>query len=571
MGLNSSILQPEELIDFKKLAPNVSLDAVNIPEIPANRKATNVRWLITLIASIVILIPFLIYTMMHSDIKRLTVGYDSCGDVCGEINQHRDGVACSGQDLTTKPYIKYDDTFAGADSSTWTIKRGSCLATCPNEYLVYNGVCLKQSTIRHQNAMKSTVDYDYENYDSQIEDEDLASYYASIKWQLIISCFLSILIAMGLLILFRFNVSFMVWAILIGSVLALFVFAIFAWIVSQQMTVGIILSVCAVLYGILLICFRKRVQLVILMLKEATKAVFRMPRLMAVPFVCFITIGIITAVCGLLTAYMLSSGTLQADAQDSHSYVMNPVMIASIVLNIVVYLWICQFLMGIQYMIIAGAVCKWYFCRDKNVLSSPILTSAGITFKYHLGTIALGSLIILQIQIFKALLKVMMSHRWCRNIAVACLNYFEEIFRFLSKNAYIVTAMHGQGFFQSGKRAVKLLVQNISNVIALNFIGDFVLAVAVVIVVVISVSVSAFIFHLAPGTTYEYITMPYLIVGCVSLVAGTITFGVIESTVDTVYLCYCEDVLLNDGRNRPYFMSRALMEFFEKSKKAYKK
>ncbi|ERL87451.1 hypothetical protein D910_04843 [Dendroctonus ponderosae] len=161
MGLNSSILQPEELIDFKKLAPNVSLDAVNIPEIPANRKATNVRWLITLIASIVILIPFLIYTMMHSDIKRLTVGYDSCGDVCGEINQHRDGVACSGQDLTTKP-------------------------------LVYNGVCLKQSTIRHQNAMKSTVDYDYENYDSQIEDEDLASYYASIKWQLIISCFLSI-------------------------------------------------------------------------------------------------------------------------------------------------------------------------------------------------------------------------------------------------------------------------------------------------------------------------------------------------------------------------------------------
>ncbi|ERL87452.1 hypothetical protein D910_04844, partial [Dendroctonus ponderosae] len=136
--------------------------------------------------------------------------------------------------------------------------------------------------------------------------------------------------------------------------------------------------------------------------------------------------------------------------------------------------------------------------RDKNLLSSPILTSAGITFKYHLGTISLGSLIILQIQIFKALLKVMMSHRWCRNIAVACLNYFEEIFRFLSKNSYIVTAMHGQGFFQSGKRAVKLLVQNISNVIALNFIGDFVLAVAVVIVVVISVSVSAFIFYLAP-------------------------------------------------------------------------
>lgn len=39
-------------------------------------------------------------------------------------------------------------------------------------------------------------------------------------------------------------------------------------------------------------------------------------------------------------------------------------------------------------------------------------------------------------------------------------------------------------------------------------------------------------------------------------------------TIDTIFLCFCEDCEQNDGISQPYFMSRGLMEFVENSKRA---
>lgn len=39
-------------------------------------------------------------------------------------------------------------------------------------------------------------------------------------------------------------------------------------------------------------------------------------------------------------------------------------------------------------------------------------------------------------------------------------------------------------------------------------------------------------------------------------------------TIDTIFICFCEDCEQNDGITRPYYMSRSLMEFIQNSKKA---
>jgi solute carrier family 44 (choline transporter-like protein), member 1 len=41
-----------------------------------------------------------------------------------------------------------------------------------------------------------------------------------------------------------------------------------------------------------------------------------------------------------------------------------------------------------------------------------------------------------------------------------------------------------------------------------------------------------------------------------------------QMTIDTIFLCFCEDCERNDGLTRPFFMSRGLMEFVQNSKKA---
>lgn len=43
---------------------------------------------------------------------------------------------------------------------------------------------------------------------------------------------------------------------------------------------------------------------------------------------------------------------------------------------------------------------------------------------------------------------------------------------------------------------------------------------------------------------------------------------VYEMTVDTIFICFCEDCEQNDGMTRPYFMSKNLMEVMQELKQA---
>lgn len=42
--------------------------------------------------------------------------------------------------------------------------------------------------------------------------------------------------------------------------------------------------------------------------------------------------------------------------------------------------------------------------------------------------------------------------------------------------------------------------------------------------------------------------------------------SVFEMTVDTIFICFCEDCEQNNGMDRPYFMSKGLMEVMQELK-----
>ena len=44
--------------------------------------------------------------------------------------------------------------------------------------------------------------------------------------------------------------------------------------------------------------------------------------------------------------------------------------------------------------------------------------------------------------------------------------------------------------------------------------------------------------------------------------------AVFEMTVDTIFICFCEDREQNDGNSRPYFMSVRMMEVMQELKQA---
>lgn len=582
MGISSSQLQPQELITFRKLPTDVPLNDVMIPERTENRRPTNVKWLIVLGVVTVVLLPFMIYTLSYSDIRRLTRGYDKCGNICGQENYLWSGIGCSGQNFTYKPYLQYNnDDYHGGVGAKFTSDRQSrdCVQSCRSGYFPLLGRCIR--------GQRDEYVSDNSNSDVQIRYDagavDVSIYLDSVKWQIVICCLLSILVSMGMLFLFRYAVAFVVWGIMIGCFLGFIILVVFLWylvasadeqVKSGLMVYAIVLTIVAIVLGIILIWCRKKIRLVILLLKEATKAVFDMPLLMTVPVICVLAILVLSILVIFTTLYMATAGSLEQieNYSDYYTYAPNHVMLFTIAYNAVVYLWLSQFFTGIQYMVIAGAVSKWYFSREKTGCERPIRTAVINAFKFHLGTVALGSLIITAVQVIKSIILGLIKNERTRALVHACLKPIENFFKFLSKNSYIITAIHGQGFIRSGKRAAKLILQNVSDIIAVNSIGDFVLGMAKILIVVVTLLLSMGILAIAPGVGSAGNSIyPYIIIGVISLVVACVAFGVFETTIDTLFICYCEDSLLNDGMARPYFMSRNLMEFVQDSKEVYAK
>ncbi|RZC36195.1 Choline transpo domain containing protein, partial [Asbolus verrucosus] len=345
MGTSSSIMQTQEIPEFRKLT-NVER-SLEIPAASRNRNVTDKKGFV----------PFLVYTLVKSDLRRLKYGTDSCGNFCGILNSKIEGFSCSGKDYRNYPY----------------------------------------------------------GY--------------------------------------------------------------------SQMS------------------------------SKTAKAIFAMPLLMILPvitmFIQFIILGLLV----LTMTWMVTSAELEKIGKDNYNYVRNGAMTFAMIFNIVMAIWALQFFAGCQYMISAGSVASWYFAGSNRLfLNSPIWTSFVNTVKYHLGTIAFGSFILTLVAVIKAALRSLVSNSKCRWIVDCCCNNVEAFLKFLSKNAYIETALHGQSFFRSGKRAAQLLIKNAANVIAINSVGDF-------------------------------------------------------TTVDTLFICFCEDSVLNDGMSKPYYMSKGLKQFVENSKK----
>uniref|UniRef100_A0AAG5D2K4 Choline transporter-like protein n=1 Tax=Anopheles atroparvus TaxID=41427 RepID=A0AAG5D2K4_ANOAO len=334
-------------------------------------------------------------------------------------------------------------------------------------------------------------------------------------------------------------------------------------------------TVATLIVLLVILVMRKRIKLVVQLFKEAGKAIASMPFLLAEPVLTFVTIAAVIVLYLYFTVWIESAGMLVVESNNSAKYVKDSTMLFTRWYNLLAFLWFCQFVIGCQHMVIAGAVAGWFFTRNKAALGSPIVRSYGNLLRYHLGTVAFGSFVIALVQFIRALLKLLMHTvrnpqnrvtTFLFDCCQCCLQCFERFLQYLTRNAYILTAMHGDPFCQAGRNAFRLLTSNALRVFAINSVGDFVLVLAKVFVVVATVLVGMELIQQKAGLHHPYV--PLILVGIFAYLVAHCFMTVYEMTVDTIFLCFCEDCESNDGITRPYYMSRGLMEFVQNSKKA---
>jgi len=140
--------------------------------------------------------------------------------------------------------------------------------------------------------------------------------------------------------------------------------------------------------------------------------------------------------------------------------------------------------------------------------------------------------------------------------------------RFINRNAYIVCAIRSSNFCSSAKHAFDLLIRNLVRVVVLNSVVNFLLFLGKLVIMAGAATLSYLVFsnQYFPELHDNVPTLNYFVTPVIAIVIGTyfITssfFGVYEMAVDTLFLCFLEDLDRNDGTpSKPYFMPKGLQK-----------
>lgn len=141
-----------------------------------------------------------------------------------------------------------------------------------------------------------------------------------------------------------------------------------------------------------------------------------------------------------------SAGFLHEIAPELRNYEKDGYILFARWYNIFILLWMIQFMIGCQHMVISGAVATWYFVKDKSNLGYPILHSTYNLVRYHLGSVALGAFLIALVQFIRVVLCIIQKYLKnkqgkCVDCVLkcchCCLYMFETILKYITRNAYI--------------------------------------------------------------------------------------------------------------------------------------
>uniref|UniRef100_A0AAV2KKQ9 Choline transporter-like protein n=1 Tax=Knipowitschia caucasica TaxID=637954 RepID=A0AAV2KKQ9_KNICA len=394
-------------------------------------------------------------------------------------------------------------------------------------------------------------------------------------------------------------------------------FSVYLQIRQTWLAFMIILAIVDVIIILLLIFLRKRILIAIALIKEASRAIGHVMSSLFYPLFTFVLLAVVIAYWAVTAVFLstsnqpvykvfnesvcshsretcepanYSTSLMKTECPDSECLfafyggetVYHKYLIALQFYNVFLFFWCANFVMALGQMTLAGAFASYYwaFVKPDDMPAFPVFASLGRSLRYHTGTLAFGSLILSIIQIIRVLLeyldhKLKGAKNKCTKFLLCCLKCcfwcLEKFVKFLNRNAYIMTAIYGKNFCTAAKDAFLLLMRNMIRVAVLDKVTDFLLFLGKLLVVGL-VGVFAFFFfsgrvkafeNTAPSLHYYWVPIITVVIGSYLIAHGF--FSVYSMCVDTLFLCFCEDLERNDGSAaRPYYMSSTLREILWK-------
>jgi solute carrier family 44 protein 1 (choline transporter-like protein) len=233
--------------------------------------------------------------------------------------------------------------------------------------------------------------------------------------------------------------------------------------------------------------------LVIRLFAESQKALIAQPGLFLIPIATFLVLTMFLSYW-ILASFMIYS----FDTYDTSYIIFFNIKIDRKILTNIIWayhfialIWISQFILGCQSMVITGSVAKWYFTREKSQFTSSIFNTIINIIVFNMGSIALGSFLITLIKIPRYILMWLQDKfkasgnstvQYLSKACICCFWCLEKFMKFINSNAYTIIMIEGCSFCTAAQKAFSIVVENSVRMATINSVGDFMLFLAKVTV-----------------------------------------------------------------------------------------
>uniref|UniRef100_A0A8L0DKF1 Choline transporter-like protein n=1 Tax=Oncorhynchus mykiss TaxID=8022 RepID=A0A8L0DKF1_ONCMY len=446
--------------------------------------------------------------------------------------------------------------------------------------------------------------------------------YASSWYWILLGLVITMVVSLAFILLLRFTAGVLLWLIIFGVIAVVGYgiwhcywefstlrgkphsdgdvtisdigfqtdFRVYLQLSQTWLILMISLSVIEAVIIVILIFLRRRVRIAIALLKEGSRAIGYIMSTLFYPIITFVLLAICIAYWAVIAVFLASSGDAVykvMSTQDKCMYAnltcdpekfsqTNVTMVCPgsqctfafyggeslyhhyiFVLqlcNLLVFLWLVNFTIALGQCTLAGAFASYYWAlrKPQDIPSCPLFSSFSRAVRYHTGSLAFGSLILAFVQMFRIVLeyldhKLKGAHNAFARFLICCLKCcfwcLEHFIKFMNRNAYIMMAIYGKSFCTSAKDVFCIGFRLFSppGVLAFFFFTRK--------ITVIQEEV--------PSLNYYWVPLLTVIFGSYLIAHGF--FNVYAMCVDTLFLCFCEDLERNDGSPlKPFYMSPQL-------------
>lgn len=226
-----------------------------------------------------------------------------------------------------------------------------------------------------------------------------------------------------------------------------------------------------------IICCYHKISLIIAIIKTAAEFMRDVMAILLVPiFNTFAGAGIL-AIWIVGTIYLFSVGDVKKRGDFPLAQIdWNDNTRRAWYFNLFAILWFLAFILSLGKFIIGASCCLWYFNQlpsgeTAEAGQSPVRKAYYWAFRYHLGSMAFGSLLLAIIWAIRIAFEYiyhqvseskLISQNKCIMIALkvvrCCLDCFERLIRFMNKQAFIQIGLTGKNFCTAAKDAFCLMI-----------------------------------------------------------------------------------------------------------------